>query len=217
MKIRDYFFVIGLLISTGGILQGAILPAQAELVRPRLSAVEQNKLNKELFRAVEQEGREGMVARVQDLIARGADVTARDQSGWIPLHYVAYRERFPELIEVLIRANLGSVHYKTECGRTALHLAAFSFSGELGSVAVLLKAGASPNIQDNKGRTSLHRVFLGSKNEEIIKALVDAGANPDIPNNDDGKTPRQLARERKLEHLLAERGDTKPARAISLE
>ncbi len=251
MKIRDSFFVIGLLLGTCGVLQSAqaedddsfglaefndevdvlcaqvaeaeiaageatVLAAQAELVRPQLlSAEERNLLNNELLQTV-YEGREGVVARVQHLIARGADVTAPDRDGWIPLHLhcVVYQKCFPELIEVLIKANPGSVHYRTTYRSTPLHIAALSVSG-LGAVAALITAGANPNSQDNCGRTPLHRAFRGSsRNEEIVYALVDAGADPDIPNND-GKTSRQLARERGLEDWL--RGDTKPARAIPLE
>ena len=201
MKIRDSFFVIGLLVSTG-VLQGAqaedddpfgladfndevdvlcaqvaeaaiaaeeasVLAAQVELVRPQLSTEEQKWLNKELLRVVEQEGREGIVARVQNLIAQGADVTAQDKFGWIPLHHVVCRQIIPELVKVLIGANSGSVNYQTDLGSTPLHL-----------------------------------VIWHGQNESIIKAFLDASADLDIPN-DRGETSRQLIKKYELEHLLS--------------
>ncbi len=181
MKIRDSFFAIGLLLGGTGVLPSA----QAELVRPQLSTEEQKLLNEELLQVVldgwiylDWKGDE-VVARVQDLIARGANATFEDKNSWISLHYAASRG-YLELIEVLIKASPGSVNYKIKDGSTPLHMAIYR-----------------------------------RQNESIIEALVDAGADPDILNNE-GDTPRQLAKERGFEDWLRGRRDTKPARAIPL-
>ncbi len=212
MKIRT-FFVIGLLIGSTGVVYGAqaedddpfwlaefndevdalllaqaaeaeivvegiVLPAQAELVRPQLlSTEEQNLLNKELWQAMYGLKRgEGRVARMQDLIKRGADVTVPDQNGWIPLHWAVCGKNIPELVAVLVGANPGSVNYKTNIGSTPLHL-----------------------------------VGWNGRKESIIKALLDAGADPDILDNRGG-TSRQIAEKNGLGYLLPKHGaKTKPA------
>ncbi len=209
MKIRT-FLAIGLLISATGVVYGAqaedddpfgladfndemdvlcaqvaeaeiaaekaiVLAEQAALVRPQLSAEEQNSLNRELLQTAH-EGRKDAVARVQDLIARGADVAFRDELDWISLHCAVCGKIIPEVVAVLVEANPGSVNYQT-----------------------------------NRGSTPLHLVVWDRSYERIIKALLGAGADPDIPDSR-GETPRQLAEKNGLGHLLQERGaKTKPA------
>ena len=206
MKIRDSFFIMGLLIGTYGVLQGAqaddffdltsgfddemdLLVLETEAIAMERAAlavqvelVQQQRDKIEQDRLNEEllqtvyEGREDAVALVKDLIARGADVTFADKDGWIPLHYAVHNRYIPELVEVLIRANFDSVNYQTKARSTPLHIAIWSGQGE-----------------------------------EIIKALLDAQADPDFQNNEE-ITPRDLAIEYECEHLLPERGArTKPA------
>ncbi len=186
-----------------------------------MSARERNKLNEKLFRAVQDVRRgEGTVARVQDLIKRGADVTVPDQNGWIPLHLAStgmpgsHEKLSEELIKVLTKANPSSVNYITlnritSEGFTPLRVAVASKSGEeLGIVKALLSAGALPNIPDNRGVTPLCMAASLRSREElgIVKALLSAGADPNI-SNDEGATPLQLAAflesEDKLEVVIA--------------
>ncbi len=205
MKTRD-FLAISLLLGATGIAYGAsaddddpfgladfndevdllltqaTLPAHVELVQQQRDQIEQEQLDRELLQAVNDVGHgEGTVARVQDLIKRGADVTVKDTRWhYIPLHVALDYKRIPEeLVAVLIAACPDSVNYRTIYGWT-----------------------------------SLHSAILNNQNENIIKALLKAGADPDIPNEQE-TTSRQMARECGREHLLpvkSERGArTKPA------
>ncbi len=110
-------------------------------------------LNNERLQTVH-EGRKGVVARVQDLIARGADVTAQDELGWIPLHHAVFRKNIPEIVAVLIKANPGSVNYGTIYGSTPLHMVFWNVQKNEGIIKALLGAGADPDIPDNRGETS---------------------------------------------------------------
>ncbi len=243
--------VIGAEIAEASAAAGAV----AEVLDP----VEQEKLNGELFDAVQKGNREW----VKDLIARGANVIARGEYNSIPLHH-AYNS--PEIMEILIKADSGSVNFKDAFGQTPLNLVVMnvavmnvSVRCGLSGLRKLLDAGADVEIMANDGSTALHNavnvlngeilstllayapeavdvkygktgdtplmwavchnknpilshiaVGLSDKKESLIKALVDAGADPDIPN-ELGKTPRQVARALGCEYLLPERGaKTKP-------
>ncbi|HEY6227052.1 MAG TPA: ankyrin repeat domain-containing protein, partial [Verrucomicrobiae bacterium] len=87
------------------------------------------------------------------------------------------------------------VNARNEKGRTALHIAAQS-SDEC-AVRMLLKAGASPDIQDREGNTPLHLIFESEEYRPDVEfpafhALVTGGANRSI-SNAAGKTPADVA------------------------
>lgn len=78
-----------------------------------------------------------------------------------------------------------------ESGYTALHYSAQN--GNIEITEFLLKNKASVSIKDNYGNTALFKaVFFSQGKTEIIKLLLDAGANADEENNA-GMSPRELA------------------------
>ncbi|KAE8454120.1 hypothetical protein EG329_005044 [Mollisiaceae sp. DMI_Dod_QoI] len=98
---------------------------------------------------------EFLVAR---LILHGADATAVTNDDMTLLH-IAARARQSNVIGLLFEhfSKVGRsdiLHLRDSIGRTALHYACRS--GHPESVALLLKAGASPNVVDNKNRAPLH-------------------------------------------------------------
>ena len=237
MKVKYIFFVIGLFASVTG-----AYGAQAGLVQPQLSAYEQKWLDIGLFCAVEG----GNVERVQSLIAKGANVIARDRFDRIPLHYAYYH---PAVMKILINANPSSVNLRDMFGSTPL-MDGITM-GRLPAIRMLLSAGVNVGIRSNNGASAVHQAAVFGicgeilvstllayapeavnvkhgrtgdtplmwalySDKSLIPFLISVGANPDIPNKL-GKTPRKLAQELGCEDLLAERGDTKPARAISLD
>ncbi len=78
-----------------------------------------------------------------------------------------------------------------ENGYTGLHYCAQN--GNVEMTKMLLENGASVSIKDNYGNTALFKAVFYSKGKtDIIKLLLEAGANPD-DENDSGMTPRKLA------------------------
>ncbi len=58
---------------------------------------------------------------------------------------------------------------------------------------LLLRNGANPNLQDNRGRTPLHYMVIEG-NEEGVKLLLEHGADKEIEDSM-GNKPVDLARQ----------------------
>jgi ankyrin repeat protein len=106
------------------------------------------------------------------LVMAGASIDIPDNDGNTPLHLAAYHNRI-EIVEFLIavqlQVNPKSLNTKGENGCTALHCA--SEQGNLEIVKMLVKAGASSDIPDNEGNTSLHLAAIKNKNS-IVEFLI---------------------------------------------
>jgi hypothetical protein len=82
-----------------------------------------------------------------------------------------------DVLELLF-ANGGDPNARSgDRDQTALHYAAQR--RQPGAVRLLLAKGANPNAVDNGGITPLHEaaIFAGQDNPEVVKLLLDAGAN----------------------------------------
>lgn len=101
---------------------------------------------------------------VDELIARGADVRARNRRGAEPLHYA-------------VDGGPGS--------------AGWNPSAKTKIIAALIRAGADPNAPDKSGVAPLHRA-VRNRCAAAVRALIDAGADPRAPNRN-GSTPLLLA------------------------
>ncbi|CAG8444882.1 16778_t:CDS:2 [Acaulospora colombiana] len=81
------------------------------------------------------------------------------------------------------------VFAKDNAGQTNLHRACQSCSEEnLDMVKALIGGGADVNVRDNAGLTPLHEA-VNSQNYEVVKYLLEAGANPNIGESDAVDTP----------------------------
>jgi ankyrin repeat protein len=101
---------------------------------------------------------------VQDLVALGADVRARNRRGAEPLHYAA--DGMP-----------ASRHWDP--------------SAQVETIACLLDAGADPNSVDKSGVMPLHRA-IRNRCAAAVRALLDGGAHVNGANGR-GSTPFDLA------------------------
>lgn len=128
-----------------------------------------------------------------ELIKLGADVNARDDSGYTPLHNAAVWSS-AEDIRTLLAAG-ADVDAVNNAGRTPLHEATLC-EGDLGTecMELLLAAGADPNARDAEGNTPLH---LAAERREwrpyAESTLLKGGADPTIKNNA-GQTPQDMAK-----------------------
>jgi ankyrin repeat protein len=146
--------------------------------------------------------RDGNTDPVKELLKRDdIDVEKKDAKGERPLRYAAYRQNM-EILKALLEKG-ADVNGRSANGFTALHEA--SSNGALAVVKELLKRNADVNLtlsQDNI--TPLFIATMGSTNRrfedrygdedrysDIIKELLDAGANPNV-ESPEGITPLYL-------------------------
>ena len=101
---------------------------------------------------------------VKELIARGADVRAKNRRGAEPLHYA-------------VDGGPGSPVWNPD--------------EQAMIITELIRAGADPNVPDKSGVAPLHRA-VRNRCAAAVKALIEAGADPRAPNRN-GSTPMLLA------------------------
>lgn len=135
----------------------------------------------------------GNQAVAERLLARGAQINARDKDGYTPLHHAmggfpgdmamavdpywcAYGPttgREP-LLKLLLKA--GARHDVRAQNYTPLSCAILAERPEL--MRVLLQAGANPNAWGCFNEPLLFAAMETENSEEIVKILLDAGADP---------------------------------------
>ena len=162
--------------------------------------------------------RENTVKVMEQLITQGARVNAADDNGRTPLHYANHLEAVQLLLAHKALVDLPDVNGRTPLflvegvgsrahllklgakgnlvdkqGSTPLH-----FVRNLGDVALLAKAGVNVNQRNNMGKTALHLLVPvdktppGPQTPELVKALVQQGAQVDIPDRQ-GLSPLHYA------------------------
>jgi len=103
------------------------------------------------------------------LIAHGADVNARNDSGITPLHLAAC----PEMVRILLNHG-AELEARENGGGTPLHIASENPEA-LDVMQQLLELGADANARDNSGRTALETA-LARDEQDKVELLVSFGA-----------------------------------------
>ena len=131
----------------------------------------------------------------------GADLDVRGQSGRSPLHAAAYSGNF-EVVRILIEYNPAYINARDDDGSTPLLWASggHNFNGSV--LRLLLEHGAVTNVQNQFGRTPLHRAsIIGAL--EVVRVLLQHGADVEAKDYE-GRSPLQLTAQRRVVELLQE-------------
>ena len=148
----------------------------------------------------------GDLATVKALLAKGADVSARDNHGETAL-IVAAHTRHKSIVQVLLDAG-SNVNVENPNGRTALIAAASRGNRDI--VQSLLAAGADVNRKDHQGHTALiFAVMIG--HPSIAQILLAKGSDPHVETKR-GQTALSLAtrnNDTEIIRLLQEAGARK--------
>lgn len=116
---------------------------------------------------------------------------AADAAGLTPLHWAVVRCRLDLVSFLLAQETIqhNCLNATTKAGKTALHLlAAMRWRSEVETIlTLLLKTGASIDIEDKQGNRPIH-IAAAADNSEMVRRLIQAGSLVRIKNND-GKYP----------------------------
>ena len=141
---------------------------------------------------------QGNIGAVQDFLAKGADVNAKDASGRAPLTAAVESGYFP-IVRLLLDKG-AELDSRNSTGQTilmaALKLDRTRFYGRIipcdKIVQTLLDAKADVTAKDNDGRTVLMTCVVSASNKKMLQLLLDKGA--DIHAKDkEGNTVLHLA------------------------
>lgn len=138
-------------------------------------------------------------SRFKDLLARGANVNARNDDGDTPLHYAAIIGN--KRIAVALVAKGADISAKNANGDTPLHDAVRG--GNKGIVEALIAAGGDVNAKGAYDLTPLH-VAVHEGDQNIVTALLAMGADVNATTNN-GILPLDIAalhRNKKIAAIL---------------
>jgi ankyrin repeat protein len=127
------------------------------------------------------------------LLNHGADVNAHGHAGQAPIHG-AVDSGHTQGFRMLIEHN-ADIHIRDDDGESPLHRAAkYGDHDRVDMMQVLLDHGANPNTLDNSNSTPFHHLSRWRREVEGVPLLLKHGASIHA-ENDEGKTPLQLALE----------------------
>ena len=121
---------------------------------------------------------------VKLLVEHGADVRARSNGTFTPLLFAA-QQGDVESGRALLRGGADVNESRSKDRMTPLMVAAAS--GHKDFSVFLLDEGASPLLMAESGHTALHYAASDEHGAELVKALLDHGANPDARTTRDSR------------------------------
>ena len=154
------------------------------------------------FTSLHDAAREGQVAAMQALLARGNDINARDELSWTPLHWAANAGQ-KTAVECLLD-HKADINALTTGGDTPLMLAIYQQRGPV--IQTLLDRKAAPDASTNRSGAALS---AAAERElvPVVVALLQAGADVNRTNLSQGWTALHWAAYRNnqpiVETLLA--------------
>lgn len=150
-----------------------------------------------LLKAVE----DGNIELVKKLIAKRADIEAKNDSGQPVIMRAVICEQ-KEIVKLLIDGG-ADINATDNYGYTSLIWA--SFNGYREIAELLIYGGADVDAKNNDGETALMQAVLCDK-KEIVELLVEKGADIEVKNNDGETALTRAAGDKKILKLLTGKG-----------
>ncbi|KAG8229927.1 hypothetical protein J437_LFUL009662 [Ladona fulva] len=144
----------------------------------------------------------GHVRILLHLLSKGAESDVRRLDGASPL-WIASQMGHANVVKVLLAAGNVQVDATRQDGATPLFKAAHK--GHIAVVDELLKCKPNLGILPN-GESALHAAVLFG-HTQVAKQLIQAGADPNLPNSD-GITPCRLSQQTGHKELMKIFGHT---------
>lgn len=119
------------------------------------------------------------------LVKHGANVSVKDQKGNSLLHlfhYQSWNASIEESIEFLLTIKSDLLHACNNKKMTVLYRACLFKKRKVEAIKYLLDKKIDPNTQTESGHTALHAVIKLSNSLELVKLLVNQGANTGLRN-----------------------------------
>ncbi len=143
---------------------------------------------------------------LDEILKFNPDIDAINTEGCTPLHLAVRRPDNAKAVELLLQQG-ADLSITDPTGRNALLVSVSSHQKEY--VELLVSKGIDINSRDNDGNTALHYPLINvlenklylPYSKEIVKTLVQVGADPQIRNKQ-GKSPMDLAVESGEDELI---------------
>ena len=127
------------------------------------------------------------------MLSKNVPINAIDNDGNSPLANSVKRNS-PEMITHLIK-NGADLSYKDRSGNSLMHIAVDRSSEKV--VNLLKKHNCNLNAYNNDGLTPFHLAAMKSKNDKLLKFLIELGANKELKTSF-GESAYDLASENEL-------------------
>ena len=126
----------------------------------------------------------GRKENTKKLISAGADLLLSERNdGDHPLTAAA-SQGHRSIIEILIDAGVDVDHPRRKDTTALMCACSAEKQGNLGTVELLLNAGANPSLRNADGSTAMYGAII-RKNYPVIQLLVNAGVDPNQPTYKD--------------------------------
>ncbi len=142
---------------------------------PKPTTEDRASATADLFRAISNKETE----KVPSLIAKGADLEAKNSNGGTPMHAAARLTVTPrdKILKSLLAAGANPNAIDND-GQTPLHIASSGWHWQTSTVNILVSHGANVNIRDKKGRTPLIIAFENGQIDMFDVMIANPAATP---------------------------------------
>lgn len=127
----------------------------------------------------------GYVDELRTLYDCGARFNNQDNDGWTPLFYAVSKQQI-ECVRYLLSVGV-DVNKRAADGWSALMVAIDH--GQFAIVQMLLAAGSSTSVFGRLGQIDICPLVVACRNVKILEALLEAGADPNLPHPVNGAPP----------------------------